>query len=195
MGVGDPDEACGGSRALALVRAVSEVSAGSGEDLFRALFLQHSGAVHRFLRDLVRDGAQAEECLQETFVRAHGRLGSLRDRDRALSWLLGIARNVSLELRRARRWQPEELPAERACPAPSPESVLLGREEMAVVEQAMAALGEDRRAALLLRFDHGLPYEDIAAALGWSLSKAKVEVHRARLKLRTALDAAKGGEP
>jgi RNA polymerase sigma-70 factor (ECF subfamily) len=193
MGVGDPDKGGGGSGALALPRPVTEVSAGSGEDLFRALFLQHSGAVHRFLRDLVRDDAQAEECLQETFVRAHDRLRSLRERDRALAWLLGIARNVTLELRRARRWQTAEAsPPERACPAPSPETVLLGREEVAAVEQAMAALGEDRRAALLLRFDHGLPYEEIAAALGWSLSKAKVEVHRARLKLRTALE---GGEP
>jgi len=72
--------------------------------------------------------------------------------------------------------------------------VLLGREEMEVVERAMASLSEDKRAALLLRFDHGLRYEEIASTLGWSLSKAKVEVHRARLKLRAALDAAGEGD-
>jgi RNA polymerase sigma factor (sigma-70 family) len=174
---------------LALRRAGAQAEA----DAFRALFLEHSGAVHRFLKDLLRDGPLADEGLQETFVRAHERLGTLEQRDRVLGWLLGIARNVSLELRRARRRDgPGEgdLRGEHASVAPSPEHVLLGREEMEVVERAMSSLSEDKRAALLLRFDHGLPYEEIASTLGWSLSKAKVEVHRARLKLRAALDAA-----
>ena len=67
---------------------------------------------------------------------------------------------------------------------PSPEAALLGREAARVVERALARLSEDRRAALLLRLDHDLAYDDIAAMLGWSLSKAKVEVHRARAVLR-----------
>lgn len=178
---------------LALRRAEVRAEA----DAFRSLFLEHSGAVHRFLKDLLRDATLADEGLQETFVRAHERLGTLAQRDRVLGWLLGIARNVSLELRRARRRDgPGEgdLHGERACAAPSPEHVLLGREEMEVVERAMSSLSEDKRAALLLRFDHGLPYEEIASTLGWSLSKAKVEVHRARLKLRAALDAAGEGD-
>ncbi|HVE84816.1 MAG TPA: RNA polymerase sigma factor [Myxococcales bacterium] len=176
------------SAVLALRRAES-----AGADAFRSLFLEHSGAVHRFLKDLLRDEPLADEGVQETFVRAHERLGTLEHRERVLGWLLGIARNVSLELRRARRRDgpaegPE--PADRACTSPNPEHVLLGREEMEVVERAMAGLSEDKRAALLLRFDHGLPYEEIASTLGWTLSKAKVEVHRARLKLRAALDQA-----
>jgi len=177
---------------LALRRAEAVAEA---ED-FRSLFLQHSGAVHRFLKDLLRDATLADEGLQETFVRAHERLGTLEHRDRVLGWLLGIARNVSLELRRARRrdGSGDGPDGDRASAAPSPEHVLLGREEMEVVERAMASLSEDKRAALLLRFDHGLPYEEIASTLGWSLSKAKVEVHRARLKLRAALDAAHAGE-
>src|SRR5262245_19684559 len=111
--------------------------------------MEHSGAVHRFLKDLLRDGTLADEGVQETFVRAHERLGTLENRERVLGWLLGIARNVSLELRRARRRdsasEGSDQP-ERASAAPSPEHVLLGREEMEVVERAMAGLTEDKRA-------------------------------------------------
>ena len=49
-------------------------------------------------------------------------------------------------------------------------------------------LPEGERAALLLRVDHDLPYEDIASALGTSLSAAKVRVHRARVRLAAALE-------
>ena len=45
----------------------------------------------------------------------------------------------------------------------------------------------DRRAALLMRIDHGLPYEQIAEAMGWNLQKVKNEIHRARLQLRERL--------
>ena len=48
---------------------------------------------------------------------------------------------------------------------------------------------------LLLRLDHGMSYEDISAAMGWSLAKVKVEIFRARGIPRATLDAYRGGEP
>jgi RNA polymerase sigma-70 factor (ECF subfamily) len=57
-----------------------------------------------------------------------------------------------------------------------------------VVVAALAELPEGERAALLLRVDHDLSYEDIASALGISVSAAKVRVHRARLRLTEALE-------
>jgi RNA polymerase sigma-70 factor (ECF subfamily) len=117
--------------------------------------------------------------------------------------VFGIARNVSLELRkacaRARRVLVSD-GARVACRvadlrARSPEAQLLDREAVVVVARALEALPEDRRAALLLRFDHGLSYDEIAHAMGWSLSKAKVEVFRAREVLRATLDAYRGGVP
>jgi RNA polymerase sigma-70 factor, ECF subfamily len=169
-------------------------------EAFRAIFDLHAQSVFRFLVDLLGDGSAADEGTQETFVRAYDRLHSLRDSDRLLPWLLGIARNVSLEHRRANRRvvtltssDDEGDLAELTADAFTPESLLLGREELARVAGALALLSEGRRAALLLRFDHGLPYDEIARVLGWSLSKAKVEVHRARVQLRGALVDEKGG--
>ena len=56
-----------------------------------------------------------------------------------------------------------------------------------VVLRALRGLPEGERAALLLRVDHDLSYEEIASALGISAGAAKVRVHRARLRLASAL--------
>ncbi|OJT19318.1 RNA polymerase subunit sigma-70 [Archangium sp. Cb G35] len=160
---------------------------------FRTLFEQHSPAVWRFLRDLFRDDASADEATQETFVRAHGKLGALRDDARLASWLLGIARHIYLESRRTRGThldiasEENEPLLEATLPSPTPEDLLLNREMEGLLAEALGELREERRSALLLRIDHGLAYEDIAQVMGWSLPKVKNEIHRARLQLRERL--------
>lgn len=168
-----------------------------------ALYSELAPAVHRFLRDLLGDDALAADALQEAFVRAFRRVETVPHGTRLAAWVFGIARNVSLELRkargRARRVLVQE-DARVACRvadvrARSPEAQLLDREAVVVVSRALALLPEDRRAALLLRLDHGLSYDEIARAMGWSLSKVKVEIFRAREVLRATLDAYRGGVP
>jgi len=168
-----------------------------------ALYSELAPAVHRFLRDLLGDDALAADALQEAFVRAFRRVETVPRGTRLAAWVFGIARNVSLELRRARgraRRVLVEQDARLACRvadvrARSPEAQLLDREAVVVVTGALAQLPEDRRAALLLRLDHGLSYDEIARAMGWSLSKVKVEIFRAREVLRATLDAYRGGVP
>ena len=168
---------------------------------FQILFERHAPRVWRFLRDLLRDEAAADEATQETFVRAHAKLASLREGQRVVSWLLGIARHVFLESWRERREQVDveaeesEALVEAVLPTPSPEQLLLDRETEALLNEALGHVREDRRAALLLRIDHGLPYEDIAQVMGWSLAKVKNELHRARLQLRERLAPHVGGRP
>jgi len=179
------------SQLLVLDRERSLVSrARDGEqDAFRAVFDHFGKTVHRLVWDLVRDDAAADEVTQETFVRAFARIDSIRDDERLAPWLFGIARNVAFEHLRTRGrspLRPQEEANEAAGPG-TPESSLLGREVESAVQTALGQLSPDRRAALLLRVDHGLPYEQIAESLGWSLSKAKVEVHRARKVLRGLL--------
>ena len=162
---------------------------------FRSLFEQHSPAVWRFLKDLLRDEVAADEATQETFVRAHARIGSMREETRLVSWLLGIARHVYLEARRGRgagsyldiAAEEHEPLLEAMQPSPTPESWLLDRELEGLLAEALGGLREERRAALLLRIDHGLAYEDIAQVMSWSLPKVKNEIHRARLQLRERL--------
>lgn len=156
---------------------------------FRRIFDLHAPAVRRFLGDLFRDVAAADEATQETFVRAHARLSTLRDPGKLRPWLLRIARFVWLETRRAqaRTVHDDELAERRRDGAPSPHDLLVGREAASALDSALEGLGEDRRAALLLRIDHDLSYDEIAESMEWSPSKVKNEIHRARLELRRRL--------
>lgn len=167
---------------------------------FREIFDRCGPAVRRFARDLLRDPAAADEAMQETFVRALERVTALRQEDRLLAWLLGIARKVCLEHhRRGRRHADRHLDEDAAetepCGRGTPESAALHREAAEVVQAGLEALSADRQAALLMRFDHGLGYLEISHAMGWTVAKAKVEVHRARLQLRERMARYEEGEP
>jgi RNA polymerase sigma-70 factor (ECF subfamily) len=171
------------------------------EAALAAMYAEHAPAVLRFLRDLLGDPAAAADATQETFVRAFRRLDTLRDGARVAPWIFGIARNVSLEHRRARRVRARVIepdvkddgaPPREGTDGRTPEAELLGREAAHVIERALGRLTDDRRALLLLRFDHGLSYDEIATTMGFSLAKVKVEIHRARAVLREELDAYQG---
>ena len=163
--------------------------------ILAALYADHAPSIHRFLCDLLGDAALAADATQETFVRAFRRMDAVRAVARVAPWLFGVARNVSLELRksrfRSRRvFVPEgdvEGPPTACARGGSPESNLLGQEAVDVIKAALGKLSEDRRAVLLLRLDHGLAYDEIAELMDWSLAKVKVEIHRAREVLRATL--------
>jgi RNA polymerase sigma-70 factor (ECF subfamily) len=160
-----------------------------------ALYEKLAPAVLRFLRDLLGDAALAADATQETFVRAFRRYDTLDDCARVAPWIFGIARNVSLELRRSRGRArrvivegADDLGRETRSKTRTPEAELLDREAVRVVARALERLSEDRRAALLLRLDHGLAYDEIAGLMGWTLAKVKVEIFRAREVLRATVE-------
>lgn len=168
--------------------------------------LHHSYAhsIHRFLCDMLGNMSAARDATQETFVRAFQRLHTLESPERPAPWLFGIARNVSLEFRRARRrrrrvlddkglevWQDNDAAEDGSG---SPEDHALRNEALHLVEDAIGELSHDRRTVLLLRVDHDMSCDDIAATMGWSVSKVKVEIHRARQTLREAIQKIEGGK-
>ena len=174
----------------------------SHRQTLEGMYADLAPGVLRFLCDLIGDASLASDAVQETFIRAFRRVDELPRDARLAPWVFGIARNVSLEVRKARgrvRRVMVDPGAEPRTDVPdpgarSPEAELLDREALRVVACALERLSEDRRAALLLRLDHGLAYEDIAQLMGWSLAKVKVEIFRAREVLRATLDEYRGGE-
>jgi RNA polymerase sigma-70 factor (ECF subfamily) len=150
-------------------------------DELETLYRRYAPAVYRFALGLSGDPATAEDLVSETFFRVLTRAPVIRTQT-ALAYLLTIARNAFLHGRRHRR---RETPLPEVLPDPSPglPMQLDGRERLEAVLHVLGQLPEGERAALLLRLDQGLSYEEIAAALGISTGAAKVRVHRARLKL------------
>ncbi|MEP7125007.1 MAG: RNA polymerase sigma factor [Byssovorax sp.] len=172
--------------------------------LLAAVYSEHGPGIRRFLQGLLGDRAAADDALQETFARAFRRMDTLRDPARIAPWLFGIARNVALEARKARRRIGRLLDPGQSADGElhedhqgsdhrTPEADLLGREAAGVVDRALGQLSTDRRAVLMLRVDHGLSYDDIAGLMGWTLAKVKIEIHRAREVLREELCGYEGG--
>lgn len=150
------------------------------------LYRQHASAVFRFAWGLCGDRDEAEDLVSETFVRLLTRSPAIRTRT-ALAYLLAVARNAYLSRQRKKR---RELPISLdALPATqsSPLTALDNRARLEATIRALRGLPDGERAALLLRVDHNLPYEDIAITLGTTVGAAKVRVHRARMRLSEAL--------
>lgn len=160
----------------------------------RAALGEHYPQILRYVRSVVRDAADAEDLAQETFVRAYRRRDSLRDPEATLAWLYSIATHVCLdrlrqEARRAPRRStadPAELTARESV---ATAQLHVEQEEMsACVQGYVADLSDGYRAVLLLHDVYGLTSREIAALLGDSVGSVKIRLHRARGKLRQALE-------
>jgi len=148
---------------------------------FHSLYEAHARTVFRFAYALSGDRTVAEDITSETFVRAW----IARDRvdlTTVVGYLLTIARHLYLEGRR-RDGRHAALEVDPADSAPGPHAVAAGRAELDLVLADLQALPEADRAALLMRAEDRMSYDEIGAALGLSPSTVKVKVHRARRRL------------
>jgi RNA polymerase sigma-70 factor, ECF subfamily len=152
---------------------------------FHELYTRYVADVHRFALYLTGDAALADDITSEAFLRAWSSVGRIREAT-VKAYLFTIVRNVYLnELRRTSRHV--ELDDALRSPEVSQEERLDQQTALATVLRALRGLPEVDRAALLMRTQNEMSYEDIAQALELSLSSAKVKIHRARLKLATLL--------
>lgn len=148
---------------------------------FHDLYQRYAPPVHRFALFLCGDSALADDITSDTFVRAWTSRGSIREAT-LKAYLFTIARNLYRDhLRRNRRYQ--ELEESMPDASPSLESRTEHKAELSAVIDGLRALSEADRAALLMRVQEEMSYEEIAQALDLPLSTVKVKVHRARMKL------------
>lgn len=164
--------------------AVARVLAGDRE-AFAALVRRHQNALYRYGRGLGLDHDAALDLVQETLVKAFGRLDQCRAPERFRSWLFRIYRNNLLDWAKdIRRTEVSMLDVEESAEERDPVEQHALREALG---EALAGLPSKLREAFLLRHDLGHSYEEIAEIAGISLSAAKMRVARAREALREAL--------
>jgi RNA polymerase sigma-70 factor, ECF subfamily len=162
---------------------------------FRVLVERHSHAVFRLAYRMTGNEQDAEDIVQETFLRAYKQLPRFDGRAAFGTWVYRIAANCSLDLLRARRVRGERQPALDTAESsdPSPERVTRSKQLASMLDRALEQLSEAERTAFLLRHYEGCTIEDIAKVLGIRNGAAKHSVFRAVQKLRCALEPAWGG--
>lgn len=136
---------------------------------------------------MLRDRAEAEDVAQEAFVRAWRQAPRWEPRARLDTWLHTVVLNLCRDRLRRRREVTGEAPPERADPAPDPEATLAETERGALVAQAIAALPERQREAILLVHYQELPGAEAAAALGVGVEALESLLARGRRTLRARL--------
>lgn len=147
---------------------------------FHDIYQRHGAAVLRFAAGLTGDHALAQDLASEAFVRLWTATAPIR-LDTVRAYLFTIVRNLYRSDRR-RSWRATSLEIDVVDPHDRVAAPLERKSEVAAALRVLRELPEEDREALLMRAGD-VSYEDIARALGISVSAAKVRVHRSRARL------------
>jgi RNA polymerase sigma-70 factor (ECF subfamily) len=170
-------------------------------DAFRALVERHGRPLFRLAFRMTGNQHDAEDVVQESFLRAWRQLGKFDERASFGTWLYRIATNCSLDVIRSRKRRskqeagPEAGLSEMEDPVlslpsgdPTPDRLAMSGQVRECVAEAMNELSASERTAFVLRHFEGMRIEDVSRVLGCQPGAAKHSVFRAVQKLRRALE-------
>ncbi|WP_373063760.1 RNA polymerase sigma factor [Gemmatimonas sp.] len=158
-------------------------------DAFGTLVSRYYDACWRFAYHMLGERADAEDVLQDTFLRAYLAIGRYDERDQFRGWLFRILTNqcrnaLTSRGRRTRRFVQDEIALESA---PAPQVGLATGVEDAAVIRALGQLDPLQREALLLKYAEGLEYGEMSAMTGAGESALKMRVKRGSERLRALI--------
>jgi RNA polymerase sigma-70 factor (ECF subfamily) len=169
---------------------------------FEEVAIPHLGALFNFALKLTHDRKDAEDLVQETFLRAYRFFDSYESGTQIKAWLFRILRNTYINTYRAAKARPEEIHLSkieagyeqmvdeeflRERQSPTPEEIVLDGVVGEEVEHAMASLPQEFRAVVTLALVEDLPYRDIASILAIPIGTVMSRLHRGRKLLQAAL--------
>jgi RNA polymerase sigma-70 factor (ECF subfamily) len=182
----------------------SLVLAGSlpeARDLFGDIVSRQQRRASRIAYHFLRNAADADEAVQDAFVKTFSHIGTYRDELPFEVWFTRILINGCLDRQKARRrrerWVSSSLDAgdrdrtEATALTPSPEDALLSRERYREIVAAIDRLPERQRTVLLLCHHHGHTTREVSAMTGLNESTVRVHLHRAVRKLRSLLEGSR----
>ncbi|ADK81273.1 MULTISPECIES: RNA polymerase sigma factor [Sediminispirochaeta] len=161
-----------------------------GGDSFRKFYTKSFSTLLKVAYHITLDMDAAEDICQEAFIRFYNRPFSFPSEDQALYWLIRVVKNLSFNYRKRKvteyramdkiKQEPERIEA-------SGEDLLIEKETVRIVQEALEQLPEKYRSVLILKEYAGLNYQEIGRVLRISEGNVKVRVHRARLQLETLI--------
>ena len=177
---------------------VARLQAGD-PDAYETLVRIHGGRLLSVARRFLPNNEDAQDAVQEAFIKAFRAIGTFEERAQLHTWLHRILVNTALMKIRSRKRRPEEsiddlLPTFQADGHQTTESrdwsdaIFERKETAAIVRQAIAQLPDHYRMVLTLRDIEERDTMETADALGTTTTVVKVRLHRARQALRTLLD-------
>lgn len=180
-------------------RLVRQTLDGS-HDAFRELVTRYQRPVFSIVVRMVRDRSDAEDLAQEVFVKVYRALGSYDPKRKLSSWIFKIAHNAAIDHLRRQGLATVPLEGEGEEPGPAdfvadagaetPEAAAERGDLARAFEAGLGRLRPEYREVLVLRFQEGLAYEEIAEVTGLPLGTVKTHLHRARKALAKQLEAA-----
>jgi RNA polymerase sigma-70 factor (ECF subfamily) len=169
-------------------------------EAFRALVERHSRSVFRLAYRMTGNEQDAEDVVQESFLRAYRQLGRFESRANFGTWLYRIVSNCSVDLMRAKQARHDMTRSESleeaahlpSIDSPDPERLAESGQIQQRIADALSGLSPLERAAFTLRHYEGRSIDEICNTLGLGTSAAKHSVFRAVKKLRVALEPLRG---
>lgn len=157
-------------------------------EAFGILVERHHDRCVRLALHIIGNREDAEDAVQDTFLRAYRYLGGYRERERFAAWLYRILVNQCRTVLARRRRGETALPEwERAAPDASDEHDAERAALQEELERALALLPPDQREAVVLKFGEDLTYDEMSAITGAGTSALKMRVKRACARLRALL--------
>lgn len=181
---------------------VARVLAGE-TGMFEIVMRRHNQRLYRVARAILRNDGEAEDVMQDAYVRAYEHLGQFAGKAKFSTWLTRIAVHEALARQhRGNRYQELEPVSERegdpmdrfASLAPNPEQQASNSEIRSLLEEAIEKLPDAYRTIFMLRDVEEMSTTDAAEVLDISEGNAKVRLHRARALLRKSLYTRAGME-
>jgi RNA polymerase sigma-70 factor (ECF subfamily) len=160
--------------------------------LFEILMRRHNQRLFRAARAILRDDAESEDAVQQSWISAYTNLAQFAGQAKLTTWLTRIAIHEALaRVRKRERLAERDLEGvvPMASAERSPEEHASGRELAAMLESAIDELPEAYRSVYVLREVQQLPVAETAECLDLSEENVKVRLHRAKAMLKDALSA------
>lgn len=169
---------------VASVVAVKDTAA------FETLVRRYQSRVRNWLRQLTKDAARADDLAQETFIRAWERADTFSGKGKFAGWIMKIAYNTFLQVRRSQA-QSTRLAAAVTADGDA-EPAAPGGDEWPDLPKMLAVLSDDERLTMVLCYAQGLSHSEISGVIDMPLGTVKSHLQRAKAKIR---DRFKLGEP
>jgi RNA polymerase sigma-70 factor (ECF subfamily) len=174
---------------------VQAAARGDGE-AYEQLVRKYQDRLFTTVMHMVRRRVEAEDIVQDAFLQAYANLPAFQGKCGFYTWLYRIAMNLALSRRRRARpvfsleENREAIGEEPADRGEAPPDKMVREERLAEIQAAVANLDADQRAVLVLRAVEGFDYRTIGLVLGLNVGTVRSRLHRARMKVRSALQAA-----